>query len=177
MTLVNDKGEGWLYRHVRGIVLFVRKNPNLVSENAIKNCDVLAEKFNREWKKKVRQLQVPIFALNTKGAWVLRFDDLLADALELGALKNMEIAFTPEELQQLKATTPKGVPEYVIPTLIAYYRANKSENSDWVVLPVSNFDAYFGTTSFGRKWLNQIPENIMERQKQSFGVCRYKINL
>lgn len=173
--LINEKGEGWLYRHVRSIIRFARKNPNLVSQSAMKNCDILAEKFNREWKKKVRQLQVPIFALNTKGAWVLRFDDILADALELGALRNTEIAFTPEELQQFKAATPKGIPDDIIPTLIAYYHANKPEGSDWVVLPVSNFDASFGTTSFSRKWLNQIPENIMERQKQSFGVCRYRV--
>jgi len=173
--LVNEKGEGWLCRHVHGIIRFARKNPTLVSESVIKNCDVLAEKFNREWKKKVRQLQVPIFALNTKGAWVLRFDDILADALELGALRNTEIAFKPEELQQFKAATPKGISDDVIPTLIAYYRANKVDKSDWVVLPVSNFDAYFGTTSFSKKWLNQIPEDIMKRQKQSFGVCRYKV--
>ena len=173
--LVSKKGEGWLYRHVRSIIRFARGNPSLVSENAMNTCDILAKKFNIEWKKKVRQLQVPIFALNTKGAWVLRFDDILADALELGALRNTEIAFTPEELQQFKAATPKGIPDDIIPTLIAYYHANKPEGSDWVVLPVSNFDASFGTTSFSRKWLNQIPENIMERQKQSFGVCRYRI--
>ena len=28
-------------------------------------------------------MQVPAFALNTKGAWILRLDDILADALEL----------------------------------------------------------------------------------------------
>ena len=173
--LVNDKGEGWLYQHVREIIRFARNNPNLVSQSAIKNCDVLAEKFNREWKKKVRQLQVPIFALNTKGAWVLRFDDIIADALELGALRNTEIAFTSEELERFKAATPKGVPNEVVPTLVAYYHANKLKDSDWVVLPVSSFDAYFGNTGFSKKWLNQIPEDIIERQKQSFGICRYSI--
>jgi hypothetical protein len=173
--LVNDKGEGWLYRHVRGIIRFARKNPTLVSESARRSCDILSEKFNREWKKKVRQLQVPIFALNTKGAWVLRFDDIIADALELGALRNTEITFTPEELERFKAATPKGVPNEVIPTLVAYYRSNKLEYSEWVVLPVSSFDAYFGNTGFSKKWLNQIPCEIIERQKQSFGVCKYRI--
>jgi len=173
--LVNEKGEGFLFRHVHNIIRFVKKTPNLVSVNASNTCNILTKRFNREWKKKVKQLQVPIFALNTKGAWVLRFDDIIADALVLGALRNTEIAFTLEELQQFKTTTPKGVPDNVIPTLIAYYRANKSVDSDWVVLPVSNFDAYFGNTGFSKKWLNQIPNEIMERQKQSFGVCRYRI--
>lgn len=173
--LINDKGEGWLYRHVRGIIRFARKNPDLVSTSAKRSCDILSEKFNREWKNKVRQLQVPIFALNTKGAWVLRFDDIIADALEQGALKNTEITFTSEELERFKAATPKGVPNEVIPTLVAYYRVNKPEESDWVVLPVSSFDAYFGSTGFSKKWMTQISGEIIERQKQSFGVCRYRI--
>lgn len=49
----------------------------------------------------------------------------------------------------------------IVETLAAYYLANKPENSDWVVLPVVNFDASFGTTSFGQKYLKQISESIM----------------
>ena len=47
--------------------------------------------------------------------------------------------------------------------------------ADWVVLPVANFDAYFGTTSFGRKYLRQIPETILERSETGFGLCRYRL--
>ena len=43
-----------------------------------------------------------------------------------------------------------------------------------MVLPVANFDAYFGTTSFGRKYLKQIPEAILERSESGFGLCRYR---
>lgn len=172
--LVNDKGEGWLYRHVRRIIRFVRKNPDIVSTSAVKNCDILASGFNREWKKKVKQFQVPIFALNTKGAWVLRFDDIIAEALEQGALRNTEIAFTPEEMQVFKDATPKGVPDNVIPALAAYYKANKRDDSEWVQLPVSSFDAYFGSTAFGKKWLSLLPKNSIERQQYS-GVSRYKM--
>ena len=39
-----------------------------------------------------------------------------------------------------------------------------------MVLPVANFDAYFGTTAFSKKWLAQIPAAFMERQNQHFGV-------
>ena len=49
------------------------------------------------------------------------------------------------------------------------------EDSDWVVLPVTNFDAYFGTTAFGRKWLNILPENILERSETSYGICMYRM--
>ena len=35
-------------------------------------------------------MQASPFALNTKGAWVLRFDDIIADALEIGPLQKTE---------------------------------------------------------------------------------------
>ena len=57
------------------------------------------------------------------------------------------------------------------------YRANRPEDSDWVVLPVASFDAYFGSTNFSHKWLVKIPDTILTREKQSFGVCRYKENI
>ena len=99
----------------------------------------------------VLQFQVPLFTPNTKGAWILRFDDVLADALELGELKSKEIAFTKTEWQLIEAATPKNISTEVLSTIIAYYRANKPDDSDWVVLLVANFDAYFVNTSFSRK--------------------------
>ena len=131
---------------------------------------------DKEWRNKVKQFQTPIFSRSTKGAWVLRFDDILADALELGALRKDEISLSDEDIQAVAALTPKDIPNEVIHTLIAYYRANKPEDSDWVVLPVASFDAYFDSTNFSHKWLVKIPDTIPTREKQSFGVCRYKEN-
>ena len=45
------------------------------------------------------QFQTPIFSLNSKGAWTLRFDDILADALELEPLQNYEVTI-PEEIPE-----------------------------------------------------------------------------
>ena len=81
----------------------------------------------------------------------------------------------PQELTDRLASAVPEIRDDVLPTLVRYFIANKPDDTDWVVLPVSNFDAYFGTTSFSRKWLSKIPSEIMERQKQSFGVCRYRI--
>ena len=64
----------------------------------------------------------------------------------------------------------------MVTTLVSYYFTSKPEDSDWVVLPVANFDAYFGTTSFGRKYLKQIPESILERSETGFGLCRYRLS-
>ena len=60
-------------------------------------------------------------------------------------------------------------------TLIVCYAANKPEDSDWVVLPVASFDAYFGTTSFGRKYLRLIPGEVLERPDSGVGVSRYRV--
>ena len=175
--LVDENGCGWYYRHVNNVLRFIRNNQDKVMKTALNHCEGIRKGFDSKWRKKVLQFQVPLFAVNTKGAWILRFDDILADALELGELKNKEIVFTDSERQIIEAATPQGDPTEVLSTLIAYYRANKPDDSNWVVLPVANFDAYFGNTSFSRKWLAKMPEDIIQRQKQSFGVCRYRVNL
>ena len=79
-------------------------------------------------------------------------------------------------VERLRSLTPKGVPLDIVETLAAYYLANKQQDSDWVVLPVANFDAHFGTTIFGRKYLKQIPETILERSETGFGLCRYRLD-
>ena len=53
------------------------------------------------------QYQIPIFAPQTKGAWTLRFDDVLADALELGPLRKEGQELPPELTEKVKAALPK----------------------------------------------------------------------
>ena len=105
---------------------------------------------------------------------MLRFDDILADALELGPLRSPTLTLPPGLEQRLADSFPSAKPEVLL-TLLEYYVANKQEDSLWVVLPVANFDAYFGTTAFSKKWLTKIPAGFMERQNQHFGVCRYRV--
>ena len=174
--LVDEKGNGWLYRHVQSIIQFVKYNPNITSKSAADNCEILKEGFTREWKKKVRQMQVPAFALNTKGAWILRFDDILADALELGPLQNYDISLPQETLDLLPERTPKGVPDTLLPMLAKYYLVHKQENEGWVVLPVSTVDAYYGSNSFSKKWKQLLSKDLIEF-KNSYGICKYKITL
>ena len=173
-SLVEENGSGWFHRHVHRVAAFVRENPERVSSSAQKKCAAIEKGFDRAWRDKVIQMQVPLFAPTTKGQWGLRFDSFLAQALELGALRK-DAPLPPELAEKLRTLTPKGVPVEMVETLAAYYLSNKSEDSDWVVLPVANFDAYFGTTSFGRKYLRQIPETILERSETGFGLCRYRL--
>ena len=174
--LVDEKGNGWLYRHVQNIIQFVKENPTITSKSAADNCAILKEGFIREWKKKVRQMQVPAFALNTKGAWILRFDDILADALELGLLQNHDISLPQETLDLLAENTPKGVPDTLLPMLAKYYLSHLREGEEWVVLPISAVDAYYGNNSFSKKWKPILPKDLVEF-KNSYGICKYKITL
>lgn len=172
--LVDEKGNGWFHRHVKSIIKFVRKRPDLVSKPNQKNAEKLAQGFTTAWKKKVRQMQIPAFALNTKAAWCLRLDDILADALEQGPLQNYEISLSQEVTDQLKARTPKGFPDTLLPILMQYYLSHGGEAEEWVVLPVSAVDAYYGSTTFSRK-KQTLPKDVIEF-KQGYGICKFKMN-
>lgn len=172
--LVDEDGKGWFYRHVKSVIRFVRDYPDLVSKSASKKCEGLAQGFTAQWKKKVRQLQVPIFALNTKGAWTLRFDDIIADALELGPLRMEEYLLPEIVMERLVNSETNRVPKEIIAELFSYYYANKREDNDWVVLPVANFDSFYGNNSFSKKWLATIPKSLIVRENRH-GVCRYRV--
>ena len=174
--LVNSNGEGWYYRHIKNIIKFVKNNPGAVSEKAKTTITGISKGFKTEWKMKVRQLQVPIFALNTKAAWVLRFDDIIADAIELGILRTEEYILPPEKAEALHSLDLNGIPFEVVCDVVAYYEANKQPDSEWVVLPVANFDCYYGNTNFSKKWLSIIPDSVMIREVSN-GISRIKVNI
>ena len=158
------------------MIRFVKANPDKVSKSAYKKCENISTGFTSQWKKRVRQLQVPIFALNTKGAWTLRFDDIIADALEAGALRTEKYPLPEAVIKQLETTDTNGVQKEIIAELIRYYLANKQDGTEWVVLPVANFDAYYGNNNLSKKWLAKIPKSIIIRENRH-GICRYKILL
>lgn len=173
-ALVDEDGRGWFFRHFHAAMAFARDNPKVVRKVYSEAARELDKKFDAEWRKKVRQFQMPLSSSNADAAWIIRFDDVIADALELGPLRRDEVEL-PERLRaNIEAVRPEKLPAEVIHTLIAYYTANRPEDSDWVVLPVVNFDCWFGDTNFGRKYLSQIPEEIIQRSS-SFGVSRYRV--
>lgn len=173
-VLVDKDGRGWFCRHFHAAMAFARNNPNVVRKAYFEAAGDLDRKFDAEWRKKVRQFQMPLFSSNADAAWIIRFDDVIADALELGPLRQGTVDLPDDLLAKIEAMRPEKMPAEVIQTLIAYYIANKPEDSEWVVLPVANFDCWFGDTNFGRKYLSQIPEDIIQRSN-SFGVSRYRV--
>ena len=172
--LVTPEGEGWLIRHVANIVAFVEANPDAVRKETVEKAQALKTGFHAQWAKKEQQMLIPLFASNTRGAWVLRFDDILADALELGPLKNKDFDLSEDVRQCLAERTPKGVPVEASVMLYKYYIANKENDQEYVVLPQQNFNAYFGSTAFSQKWVTALCGKVIEK-KYSEGVCKYSI--
>ena len=172
--LVTPDGDGWLIRHLENIVAFVEANPNAVRKGVAEKAQALKTGFRTQWANKVRQMLVPAFASNAKGAWVLRLDDILADALELGPLRNRDFDLSEETTQRLTALTPTGVPVEAGILLYKYYAANKEDDREYVLLPQQNFNAWFGNTNFSQKWVGALSKALIEK-KVLDGVSKYII--
>lgn len=172
--LVTEDGKGWFYRHVHGVADYILSNPNKTSKSAYRNAVSIKNGFDREWRNKVIQFQIPIFSENTKGAWIVRFDDMIADALELGELKVYPETLPYDISKKLSAVSDDL--RDTVSYLAAYYLANIDDEPEWVVLPVVSFDAYFGGTTFSKKILSKLPKDIIIRDRTSYGVSRYKVN-
>lgn len=172
--LVDKNGNGWYYRHAKKVMDYAKKNPGIVHSSIVKKCEGMRRGFTKEWQKDVRGLQVPIFALNTKGAWKLRFDDILADALEAGPLRMEEYELPQHVSDMLSILCPEDVPIDVLKDIAAFYLANRREDTDWVVLPISNFEAYYGNANLSKRYLKKIPETILVRESHG-KVCRLRM--
>ena len=173
--LVDTNGCGWFYRHVHNTCDFVKDNPDSVSKTTVSKCELLRKGFDKEWEKKVIQFQVPIFSTTTIGSWILRFDDILADALELGMLKNKDFSLSDSISEYIKTHVATPV-QPAAELLVKYYIAYKPIDNDKVVLPVTNFDAYFGNGTFSKKWLPKEFDAVIIRDPQSNGVSRYMLH-
>ncbi len=174
-NLVDENGKGFFYRHAHNIKDFVKRNKDILSATAVSNASLINREFDESCRRKAVQYQLPIFSEDTKGAWVLRFDDVIADALVSGPLRDTEPCLSDAAKEEVKQLCPAGVPAEVVLLLIEYYIANKPQDSEYVTLPVSNFDAYFGNTVFSKKYLSKITSPIVEKSPQSYGVSRYLI--
>ena len=173
--LVDEEGRGLFYRHIQNICDFVKNNSDSVSKTTVSKCEILRKGFDKEWEKKVIQFQVPIFSTTTIGSWILRFDDILADALELGMLKNKDFSLSDSISEYIKThVAPSAQPAAEL--LVKYYITNKPLDNDKVVLPVTNFDAYFGNGTFSKKWLPKEFDAVIIRDPQSNGVSRYTLH-
>ena len=174
--LVDENGAGWYYRHVHAVADFISANRTKVN----KHIHCLAERtkqWEESWGDKVKQYQVPIFTGTTRAEWALSFDAAIADALELGTLRREAVKLTYEQMAYIERIQPLGVPLNVLTTIAEYYIANKPYDSDWCVLPVTNIEAYLGSSALNKQYMNKIPTEFMQKKETSYGVCLYKLKV
>lgn len=106
---MDSEGRGWLYKHVHSMISFVRANPKITSAHAQKHCETLASFFDAAWRNKVIQLQISIFS-SGDNAWLLNLDGILADALELGPLRDTKFLFPTSSCLE---SPPSRLPAYL----------------------------------------------------------------
>ena len=174
--LVSENGEGWFYRHFHSAMNFVKNNPDMFTAKECEKYTLMDKKFDTAWHDKVTRMHFSTYYLKTKGAWILRFDDILASALELGELKNKDFELPEKTKARIADFTTVPSTAYALEILIKYYYANRQEDTDWVVLPVANFDAYFGSTSFSKKRLTELVKSGAIERENSYNVSRYRLN-
>lgn len=174
--LVPQNGEGWFCRHFHNAMKFVKNNPDKFTTKDIEKYALMDRNFDNAWRKKVMQMQYGTYDLNTKGAWILRFDDILSSALELGELKNKDFELPEETKSKIADFTKSPSIAYALETLIKYYHANRQYDTEWVVLPVANFDSFFGSTSFSKKRLTVLVEAGAIERENRYNVSRFRVN-
>lgn len=173
--LVDETGCGWYIRHIRKISSLAEQHPKKVKAGVRALFPEKLPEYENQWRKKVRQFQIPIFGENTEAIWQLRFDDIIANALTLGPLREMETTLTDEQKEKLRPYLHGKVKPEHLEALIAYYEANKPEDSDWVVLPAASFNNYFGSTVFSKQVLKAVTGTVIQRSDMSYGSGRYRV--
>lgn len=173
--LVDENGCGWYIRHIRAIANLAEQNPKKAKAGVRALFPEKLPEYENQWRKKVRQFQIPVFQESTDAIWQLRFDDIIANALTLGPLREMEAEVTEQQKEKLLPFVQDKVKLEHLTTLVAYYEANKPENSDWVVLPAASFNNYFGSTVFSKNVLPAITGKIIQRSDTSYGSGRYRV--
>ena len=70
--------------------------------------------------------------------------------------------------------TPQKVPLRVTRTLLEYYLANKPTDSDWCVLPVTNVEAYLGSSALNRMYLKELIGTVIGRKNGRTDACIFR---
>ena len=110
--LVDVDGCGWYIRHIRSISAFAQQNPKKVKAGVHKYLVDKLPDFEAKWRDKARQFQIPIFLERTDAIWQVRFDDVIANALTLGPLREMEAEVTEQQKEKFTGRSKAGVSDY-----------------------------------------------------------------
>ena len=173
--LVDEQGNGWLVRHVRNLIAFVRSSTDPVNGHIVSNMEAVADTFEAMWKKKVIQFQIPLFTESTRSDWLLLFDDVLADAQELGPLRSFRAEVSEQDAAYIQSLLPGNTNLSEAIEVIAYYNINRLEGTDWALYPSTAFEAYFGNTNLTHKYQKEFFLKFGQKADEHCGVARYCI--
>lgn len=175
---VNGNGEGWYCRYLRSLSSFISDNlengtgETRVSKKLAKYADKdNLTKLEDKWRKNVVKWQMSMYNRNMKMDFPTLFDCSIADALTLGPLRKEKITLDGETeawINSFPKTTPKT--REAMTAVTEFYIANKQPDSDWVMLPQKNMDAYLGGTTFSHNGLGRLPEGFLYSKGECNGV-------
>ena len=107
---------------------------------------------------------------------LLHGEGFRSSALEEGPLRTEEYVLPDETKQKLAALDiPDKLRRYA-EDMTAFYYANKQDDCEYVVFPAANFKACYGSTTFSKKKLPQLPQSVFDREERH-GLCRLKVIL
>ena len=92
-------------------------------------------------------------------------------------VRNEAVTLTAKQTKHLELCKPKDVPLKVLTTIAEYYIANKPYDSDWCVLPVTNIEAYLGSSALNKQYMSKIPTEFMQKKETSYGIAVCKVNI
>lgn len=174
-SLVNEHGEGFLIRHVRNINNFVHTHAKEIGKRDPETFARIAEAFPKKWANKVRQYQIPIFATNTEQPWSIRFDDMIAAALDAGPLRTEDTPLPDAHEKRIAETDLKGVKPEIVSEIMRFILANRQPDSEWVVFPAINFGAYLKNETFAKKTRYSIPASLIQFESDPTKILRARI--
>ena len=176
--IVDETGAGWYSMYLHALSDYISENKDKITTK----LHYFAEKENIEeienkWAKKLIQYQYSIYNQKSKADFPVLFDTVIADALVLGPLRTEAVMLTEEEMDKIKAYGAKPKVEALMIKLAEYYIANKEPDSEWVIIPRTNFSAFFGSATYIDVYEKKIPEGFMDKKPEMDGVSRVRVNV
>ena len=90
-------------------------------------------------------------------------------------LRSFRADVSEKDSAYIQSLLPKGMSLSEAIEVIAYYKINKMEGTDWALYPSIHFEAYFGNTNFTHKYQAAFFKTFGRKTEEHCGVARYSI--
>ena len=90
-------------------------------------------------------------------------------------LRSLRADVSEEDAAYIQSILPKGMLLSEAIEVVAFYKINKLEGTDWALYPSIHFEAYFGNTNFTHKYQAAFFKKCGHKTKEHCGMARYSI--